>query len=65
MQQFVFNFVNSILLNLLSCLPFGLQTGISSFLELAEPSPVKDFPAYGGEFKITSGANIKKQKTEF
>ena len=40
MQEFVFIVVNSILLNLLSCLPFGLQTGFSSFLKLAEPSPV-------------------------
>ena len=26
------------LLNLLSCLPFGLQTGFSSFSKLAQPS---------------------------
>ena len=39
MQQFFFITVNSILLNLLSCLPFGLQTGFSSFLKLAELSP--------------------------
>ena len=40
MQQFVFIKVNSILLSLLSCLPFGLQTGFSSFSKPAEPSPV-------------------------
>ena len=40
MQQSVFIIVNSILVNLLSCLPFGLQTGFSSFPKLAEPSPV-------------------------
>ena len=32
MHQFVFILVNSILLNLLSFLTFGLQTGFSSFL---------------------------------
>ena len=40
MQNFVLIIVTDILLNLLSCLPFGLQTGFSSFLKLAEPSPV-------------------------
>ena len=39
--------VNSILLNLLSCLPFGLRTGFSSFLKLGGPSPVCDFPDNG------------------
>ena len=39
-KQFVFIIVNIILLNLLSCLPFGIQTGFSSFSELDEPSPV-------------------------
>ena len=38
-QQFVFILLNSILLNLLSCLPFGFPTGFSSFSKLAEPSP--------------------------
>ena len=33
MQQFVFNIVNSILPNVLSSLPFGLQTGFSSFFK--------------------------------
>ena len=30
-KQFVFIVVSSILLNFFSCLPFGLQTGFSSF----------------------------------
>ena len=38
MQQYVFIIVNSILLHFLSCLPFGLQTGFSSFSKLAELS---------------------------
>ena len=33
-QQFVFIVVNSTLLNVLSCLPFGLQTGFSRFSKL-------------------------------
>ena len=40
MHQFVFIIVDSILPDLSSCFPFGLQTGFSSFSELAKPSPV-------------------------
>ena len=45
LKQFVFVKVKSILLNLLSCLPFGLQTDFSSFSKTAEHSLVKHFPA--------------------
>ena len=41
LKQFVFVKVKSILLGLLSCLPFGLQTGFPSFSKTAEHSPVK------------------------
>ena len=57
MQQFVFFIVNGILLNLLSCLPLVLLTGLSSFSKLAESFLVKDFPAqilrifYSGDLK--------------
>ena len=37
MQELILIVVNCILLNLLSYLPFGLQTGFSSFSEIAEP----------------------------
>ena len=40
MQQFILILVICIFLNLLSCLPFGLQTGFSRFSKLAESSPV-------------------------
>ena len=46
MKQFILILVFCILLNLLSCLPFGLQTGFSTFSTLAEPSPVEDFPGF-------------------
>ena len=44
-QKLVLIIVNCIPLNLLSCLPCGLQTGFYSFSKIPEPSPVKDFPA--------------------
>ena len=46
MQQFVFIIVKSILQNLLSCLPFCLQAGFSSFLKLGE-FPCIIFPWFG------------------
>ena len=44
MQQFILISVICILLNLLSCLPFGFQTGFSSFFEARWAFPCIRFP---------------------
>ena len=53
MQQFVFIIANSILFNLLSCIPFGFQTRFSSFSKQIEPFPVNISLVHCSDFKVS------------